>query len=188
MLSIDNAILRRRNLSPLLMNGERIPDERVRHFLELADWAPTHGNTEPWHFTVFSGEAVTTFCRAHAEMYQRLAPPEKFDPKKHDKMRQLDRASHILAIALKPNPAKLPEVEEIAAVACAVQNIWLAATAEGIAGYWGSGGMTYHPAMRDYLGLAETDKVLGFLYLGYPADPWPEGKRLKPLAEKVRWV
>lgn len=188
MLSVDDAILRRRNLSPLQMNGQRIPDELIRHFLSLADWAPTHANTEPWHFTVFSGDAVATFCEDHADLYERLTPPEKFDAKKAAKLRQLHRASHVIAIALKPNPTRLPEIEEIAAVACAVQNLWLAATAHGIVGYWGSGGMSSHPAMRDYLGLAETDKVLGFLYLGYPEGAWPTGRRVKPLSEKVRWI
>lgn len=187
MDSVDQAILKRRSVSPLLMNGNAISDSVIRELLALGDWAPTHANTEPWHFTVFSGEQVTKFCHDHSELYREQTAADKFDPAKFEKLRSLTRASHILAIAMKRNP-KLPEVEEIAAVACAVQNIWLAAAARGIVGYWGSGGMTYHPAMRDYLELKETDRVLGFLYLGYIDGEWPTGRRLKPLESKIRWI
>jgi nitroreductase len=69
-----------------------------------------------------------------------------------------------------------------------VENIWLGATAKQIAAYWGSGGMTYHPAMQDYLGLGDDDKVLGFLYLGYSEEAPRTGRRVKPLEEKVKWM
>jgi len=63
----------------------------------------------------------------------------------------------------------------------------LAATSLNIASYWGTGGMTLKPAMKQFLQLGEDDRVMGVLYLGY-ADEHPEGKRTIPLEEKVTWV
>ncbi|MFX6331091.1 hypothetical protein ABTF76_22820, partial [Acinetobacter baumannii] len=53
-------------------------------------------------------------------------------------------ASHIISIGMKRNEAQcIPEIEEIEAVACAVQNIYLSVSAYGLGGYWTSGGITY---------------------------------------------
>lgn len=186
---LEKVIVTRRTVKPANMNGKRIPDEQVQELLELADWAPTHGHTEPWYFVVFSGDAVQQFCTDHANLYKQFTPAEKFIPGNYEKLQQQGRlASHVIALCMKrgSNP-KIPEIEEIAATACAVQNMWLGATARGIAAYWGSGGMTYHPAMQDYLELRDEDKVLGFFYLGYTDDAAREGTRVKPLAEKIRW-
>lgn len=188
--SIAQIIAQRRTVKPTGMNGKKIPDAAVEQLLALADWAPTHGHTEPWYFVVFSGDGVKQFCTDHAELYKTYTPAAQFIPGNYDKLKtQGNLASHIIAICMKrgSNP-KIPEIEEIAATACAVQNMWLSATAQGIAAYWGSGGMTYTPAMQDYLGLRDEDKVLGFFYLGYTDDDIPEGKRIKLLSEKVKWM
>src|SRR5882762_1920181 len=80
--------------------------------------------------------------------------------------------SHIIAIILKRSTEiAIPEMEEIAAVACAVQNIWLSAAAFGLGGYWSTGGITYDPAARPFLGLQGDDRLMGFFYLGYIQIP-----------------
>lgn len=189
-MNIKEIIQLRRTVKPTSMNGKKIDDAAVQELLQLADWAPSHGLTEPWYFTVFGGEKVKGFCADHAELYKTYTPSASYIPGNYDKLKtQGDLASHVIAICMKrgTNP-KIPEVEEIAAVACAVQNIWLAATAQNIAVYWGSGGMTYTPAMQDYLGLRDEDKVMGFLYLGYSEEAPRPGRRVKPLDEKVKWM
>ncbi len=190
MENIATIIRQRRTVKPTCMNGQKIADETVRELMELADWAPTHGLTEPWYFVVFSGGKVQEFCTEHAELYKTFTPAANFIPGNYDKLKtQGDLASHLVAVCMKrgSNP-KIPEIEEIAATACAVENIWLAATAQNIAMYWGSGGMTYHPAMQDHLGLGDDDKVMGFLYLGYTDEAPRPGRRVKPLEEKVKWM
>ncbi|SJZ44517.1 Nitroreductase [Chitinophaga eiseniae] len=187
---LEKIIASRRTVKPTSMNGRKIADETVQQLLQMADWAPTHGYTEPWYFVVYGGDKVQEFCTAHADLYKQFTPPDKFIAGSYDKLKsQGDLASHVIAICMKrgSNP-KIPVVEEIAAVSCAVQNMWLSATSQGIAAYWGSGGMTFHPAMQDYLGLGDDDQVLGFFYLGYTDDPVQPGKRLKPLSEKVKWM
>ena len=172
------------------MNGQRIPDEQVNQLLELADWAPTHGHTEPWRFKVYAGDKIKDFCLAHAELYQKHSDPEKFLQEKYEKLLHMgDKASHvIIAYMQRGNLPKIPVLEEIAATSCAIQNLLLGATALGIASYWGSGGMAYHPPMKQMLQLRDEDMVLGILYLGYADAPAAEGKRIVPLAEKGQWM
>lgn len=186
---ISAIIARRRNVKPTSMNGQKIADEKIHQLLELANWAPTHGYTEPWYFSVYSGAAVQQFCADHAALYRTHTPAEKFIAGNFDKLAQMgDQASHVIAICMKRgNKPNIPVMEEVAAVSCAVQNMWLGATAMGIVCYWGTGGMTLQPAMHAYLGLGEEDQVLGLFYLGYTDEVLPEGKRVKPLSEKITW-
>jgi len=71
-------------------------------------------------------------------------------------------------------------------VACAVQNMYLTATACGLGAYWSTGGMTYSPEMKLFLGLGENDKCIGFFYVGYPAIEWPKSQR-RPVEYFTEW-
>lgn len=186
---ISALIRNRRTVKADQMNGSTIPDEQVKQLLELADWAPTHAFTEPWRFTVYAGEGKKTFCNAHAGMYKAHTPADKFVQAVYDRLASMgERVSHIIVAKMKRHPAeKIPAMEEIAATACAIQNLTLAGEALGISTFWSTGGMALKPAMKDFYGLEENDQVMGVLYLGY-ADAKPEGRRLVPLEEKVDWV
>jgi len=170
------------------MNGKKITDEQVKEILKLANWAPTHGRTEPWRFIVYSGENVKNFCHQHAELYKANTAPEKFEQANYDKqLHNGDLASHIIiAIMQRGTLPKIPALEETAATAIAVQNILLGATASGIATFLSTSGMTHHPAMKDLFQLKHEDIVLGILYLGY-SDEKIEGKRQTEIEEKVIW-
>lgn len=170
------------------MNGKKIPDHQVKEILQLANWAPTHGRTEPWRFIVYSDEKVKEFCYQHAELYKSNTPPEKFEQANYDKqLHNGDLASHIIiAVMQRGSLAKIPALEEIAATAIAIQNILLGATAAGITTFLSTSGMTHHPAMKNFLDLKQEDVVMGILYLGY-SDEKMEGKRQTGIEEKVIW-
>jgi len=185
---IANVIKSRRSIKPVKMNGKKIPNEQVAELLKLANWAPTHGRTEPWRFIVYSGDKVKEFCHQHAELYKTHIPPEKFEQANYEKqLHNGDLASHIIiAIMQRGSLPKIPALEEIAATAIAIQNILLGATAAGIASFWSTGGMAHHPIMKHFLGLKEQDIVMSLLYLGY-TDEKTEGKRQSEIEEKVIW-
>ena len=79
----------------------------------------------------------------------------------------------------------LPEWEEIASVACAVQNMWLTATAYGIGAYWSSPKSIY--GSSEFLGLKDGERCLGFFYMGYYHSKELKGIR-KPIEDKVKWM
>ena len=184
-----NAIIRkRRSVYPNQFDTSRkIDDEIIWQILENANYAPTHKKTEPWRFTVFTGEGLKKLAEFQAELYKQKNEGEKFSETTYQKLLENPlKSSHIIAIGMKRHP-QVPEIEEIEAVACAVQNIYLSATAYGIGGYWGSGGITYYPEAKSFFGLDGDDKLLGFFYLGHIAKPLPE-REPKPVTEKVTWI
>lgn len=94
-----------------------------------------------------------------------------------------------IALCVKRHPDQLPEWEELAAVACAVQNMSLMATATGVAGYWSSWQEAAREAaeMKEFLGLAPQDRCLGVFSAGISdrVDSYRGSRR--PLEEKVEW-
>lgn len=185
--TITNIIQARRTVKPNMMNGHKAPNGHVAALLELADWAPTHGFTEPWRFTVYENPAE--FCQQHADIYKQGVSAEEFNETVYSNLQhQGDKASHvIIATMQRGNIPKIPPFEEVAAVSSAIQNILLGATALNMASFWSTGGAILKPAFKEFLKLRDEDQVMGVLYLGY-ADAIPEGKRTIPLENKIKWV
>jgi nitroreductase len=186
--TLAHIVSNRRTIKPQQMNGRKIDDGIIEQLIALADWAPTHGRTEPWRFYIFGGEKVAVFCKDHADM-KRKAQPD-FSEDAYQKLSDMGAlASHIILLVMRRGELpKIPILEEIAATAAAVQNLLLGAESLGIAAYWGTGGSVLQPEMKAYLHLREEDQVLGALYLGYSDAPAKPGVRNTPLAEKIKWM
>src|SRR5580658_3468848 len=187
--TLREIVINRRSTKPADFNGKTIEDEHIKQLLELANWAPSHGLTEPWRFIVYGGEAVRQFCHQHAEQYKQITPPDKFVAAKYDKQAHNgDLASHLIIVYMQrgTNPG-IPAIEEIWATAAAADNILLGAEALGIAVLWSTGGTVLQPVMKEFLDLGPEDTILGLLYLGFTDDPQRPGKRT-PIAEKTKWV
>ena len=188
-----NKIIRNRRSMFVAQFRENDPvdDSIIAELLENANWAPTHKLTEPWRFVVFSGEGLRKFADFQSELYRKRSEESgNFIEATFYKLKENPlKASHIIAIGMKRDlKANLPEMEEVAAVAMAVQNMYLTASARGLAAYWGTGGPTFWPEAKEFFGLEEADQLMGFFYVAKPAsDRWPQGKR-SPIADKVSWV
>ncbi|MGF1478393.1 MAG: nitroreductase [Cyanophyceae cyanobacterium] len=187
--SLNQLIQTRRSTKPRLLNGQQIDDSIVWQILENANWAPTHGLTQPWLFKVFTGEGLKKLADFQSHLYQQLTPAAKFSADKFERLRSnVLKASHVIVICMQRQESEtIPEIEEIEAVACSVQNMALTATAYGICSFWGSGGVTYTSELKTFLGLSEKDRCLGYLYLGYSDNPATQSQR-KPLQDKVEWI
>lgn len=182
-------VTRRRTVKPAQMNGQIIPEQDLKDIIATADWAPTHGRTEPWRFFVLTGDNLKKFCEHHAELYWANTDEALRTETKRESLSKMgDKASHLVITVMRRTPdTKIIVEEEYAAVAAATENMLLGATAKGIASFWSTGGMTHHPAMKMYLGLTENDLVMGLIYLGY-SDEQKEGSRKIPLVDKIIWV
>ncbi|WP_404420381.1 nitroreductase family protein [Nibricoccus sp. IMCC34717] len=183
----------RRSLKPAAMDPTReVPPSLIDGLLEDATWAPTHGLTQPWRFHVFQSPAARArLAEGLTELYDALTPPAKRDAEKRSKLDFAPRRAPVvvaLVAAFEPN-GKIPEWEEVAAVACAAQNLMLSAHAQGLGSYWSSPPLTASPEFVRWLGHdAESHRGLGLLYVGWPApgQPTPSSTRL-PLAQRVTW-
>jgi len=188
--TLATIISKRRTVKPHSYSGEEIPREIVEKIMASTNWAPSHGRTEPWRFKVFCGSGKLKLLQMLKDIYTRNTPPDKFKAEKIEKMNiNCTKSSHIVAIMMKRQEIeRIPEIEEVQAVACAVQNLHLSATAYGACGYWSSGAITYLDDTREALGLDTKDRVLGFFYLGLPETEIKEGVRNSPYTDKIEWV
>lgn len=179
---------RRRSFGLDKLSSEPVTREQIEFVLETGRWAANHGNTEPWRFSVFSGQARTRLGDAFAEAYRQFTPNEAFKPLNQTAQRdKVWKAPVWIGLGVQfSGRLNIPDLEEIMAVACAAQNMMLAATGLGLASKWSSGLVNTHPSLAPLLGLKAPNRVLGFLYLGHPSVRWPDGKR-NPLEQSVTW-
>lgn len=124
----DSLIRSRRSVFPPSYVSQPIPRETILELLENANHAPTHRVTQPWRFTVFAGEGLVKLADFMAENYRSTTPVASFSQAKYDATREkILKAGAVIAINVQLHPELVPEWEEIAATATAVQNIWLSA-------------------------------------------------------------
>jgi nitroreductase len=187
-ISMNLAIRNRRSVFVSQFDTNRkIPDEIITEILQNANSAPTHKLTEPWRFTVFSGKGLDVLAEKQSTIYKQNAGPKFKENKYENLLNTPGLCSHIIAIGCKRSIGVIPEMEEIAAVSCAVQNIYLSLDAYGIGGYWSTGGITYMKQANDLIGLGPDDIFMGFFFLGYVQVPSVH-RSLSPLNEKVNWI
>lgn len=185
---ITELIRSRRTIYPEQFSERKVHREQVELLLTNALWAPTHGNTQPWRFQVFQENALQNLSTFLGETYLKFTPSEQQNDMKLAKMmaRPL-KSSVVIAVSMERQPEqKILEIEEVEAVACAIQNLQLTATAYGLGAFWSTPKLIYSREMNDYLELNENDKCLGLIYIGYPAIEWPKAHR-KPLEYVTKW-
>lgn len=178
----------RRTIYPEQYSERKVHKEQVETILNNAIWAPTHGNTQPWRFKVFMESARQELSSFLGKTYMEVIPTEQQNDAKLAKLMSRPlKSSVVVAICMERQPEeKILELEEIEAVACAVQNMYLTCTAMGLGGFWSTPKVVYSEQMNAYLELGPKDKCLGLFYIGYPSIEWPKAHR-KPLEYLTAW-
>lgn len=186
---IIEIIKNRRTIYPENFSSRLVQKEVIEKLLTSAIWAPTHGKTQPWRFTVFQEEGRLKLSDKLAELYRLNYTEEAFNELKFNKLKNRPLLSTaIIAVCMKRDPThRIPEIEEIEAVACAVQNLLLTATAYGIGSFWSTPKVINDTKMNAFLSLDKEDKCLGLIYLGYTNEQWPKGQR-KPIEYVTDWI
>jgi len=183
---LTTIIKRRRSIFPPSYTQQEIPVEAIQQVLESANYAPTHKLTEPWRFIVLRKGAKHKFGTELARVYKDETPADQFLPKKYKSIiDKTNEASCIIVLNAQLHPALVPEWEEVAALACAVQNMALTAEALKIGAYWSSPGTLNQ--MSEFLELKADEKCFGVFYMGYHNEE-PRLPKRTPIESKVRWL
>lgn len=185
---ITEVIKNRRTIYPEQYTERKIHKEIVEDVLNNAIWAPTHGKTQPWRFQVFMNESRNELSSFLSVLYAEQYQGEAFNEVKFNKLKNRPLQSPVvIAVTMTPDVnKKISEIEEVEAVACAIQNMYLTCTAYGIGGFWSTPKLMYTQEMNSFLELKEGEKCLGLFYMGYPAIEWPKGQR-KPIEYVTKW-
>ncbi len=182
---IFDLIQERRSVFPSSYNTKPIAKKDIERILEAANWAPNHKKTEPWRFKVLQGDSQKRLGEFLSAKYQEVDPkPKQIKIKKL--LENPVKAGALIAICMQRDANEsVPEWEEIAATAMAVQNMWLCCTELGIGSYWSSPGLIKH--MGEFFDFNEGERCLGFFFMGYSDVELPEVTR-NPIEDKVVWM
>ncbi|MDA0728855.1 MAG: nitroreductase [Bacteroidetes bacterium] len=184
---VSTLIRDRRSFAPEAFSSRRVHRDVVEEILRAGTWAPTHGMTQPWRFTVFLGEAVDELKEALPEWYTTFVGDEVNEAKREKLKRRFETCNCVIGIGMVPDAnQRISREDEEWAVASAVQNMHLMCTAYGLGAKWTTPGFMGLPEVRQAFGLPEEGKVMGLFYVGYPAGNWPHSHRW-PLEFVTRW-
>jgi len=153
-----------------------LPDDLVQRLLEAAHSAPSVGFMQPWNFILIrqsetrervwqafhqaNEEACAMFAGDRRAQYQRL---------KLEGIRKAPLSICITCDTKRGGPVVLGRTHnpdtDVYSTVCAVQNLWLAARAEGVGVGWVS--IFHEDAIKSILGIPEHVKIVAWLCVGY---------------------
>ena len=176
-------VLTSRRTTGRLFDGRPIPPEVLHRAVEAAVHAPNHKLTEPWRFVQLGPQA--------AERLGVLVA-EHIGGEKGLKKQRAWSAVPSWVVALCNGQSITPthtentmgdsvmsytQLEDYAAVCCAVHNLTLSLHGSGIGSKWSTGGVTRKQAFREMVGCHDDEMVVGVLMCGYRSS---EAPRLRP--------
>ena len=174
-------IKKRRSIFPHQFNGKKIDQETILELLINANTAPSHKLTQPWFFKLFSGNAKSKLADALIEIHYPKS--ELFNKKIFSKF---ELTSHIICICMRRDPNKsVPEWEEIACTAMAVQNIWLSCVNSKIGGYWSTPKSI--EKLNTFLNLEQNERCMGLFYLGIYDQIENRSIKRKDIKDDIEW-
>ena len=186
-MEVLEAIRTRRSVKRLT---DQSPSRRdIEEMLEAALWAPNHHFTQPWRFHVIAGDERAKMSEQVAAAIEREATPgdESAAAAAAKASQALLRAPVVIAVTVSVSDDPVMALEDYAAACCAIQNLTLAAWSRGIGSKWRTGDMCLYPSAKEYLGVSQNDRIVGYVYLGYPGrNAVGEGRERS--RDCIRWL
>ena len=169
------------------LKPDRVPRELIEQLLAAAVQAPNHYKVRPWRFVVLTGAGREKLGEAMAQSTRTSKPDATDEDLQKDRVKPL-RAPVVIAVAVdKPALTKAKEIENVCAAAAAVQNMLLAAHALGLAAIWRTGPSATDPAIKHFFGWETDQHLIGFVYIGYPAE-MPVPYERPSFADRTTWL
>jgi 5,6-dimethylbenzimidazole synthase len=189
--AVYRAILTRRDVRDEFLPDE-IADETLMRVLDAAHHAPSVGFMQPWNFLLVRDPAVRgrvreAFERASADEAEQIAP-ERRDHYRSLKLQGILKASLNICVTCdrgRQGTTGLGRTQQkdtdLLSTACAVQNLWLAARAEGIGVGWVS--ILREADLREILGIPPEIAIVAYLCVGRVARAY-----VRPELEVRHWA
>lgn len=160
-------LARARRTSMMVDKDRAVPRTTVEQLCELAQWAPNHKRTWPWRFAVVDGDGRARLGNTIADAMEAHGdPPGKIATARTKYL----RTPTVLVVGSAVGDSDLRTAENRDAVAAGVQNILLAATAVGLASFWGSCPRGANDAVTDLCRFESSTQVVALIYLGWATE------------------
>jgi nitroreductase len=166
---------------------DAVPREVIEKLLNAAVQAPNHYQARPWRFVVLTGSGRNKLGEVMAQSMKAKFPQLTEEPLNKERGKPL-RSPVLIAVGVdKPTESKVLEIENICATAAACENILLAAHALGLAAQWRTGDAARDPMVKKFLGFAEDQHIISFLYIGFP-DVVPDAAPRLGFEDRTVWM
>ncbi len=186
-MDAHDAIARR--VSTRQFRPEPVPRYAIERLLAAAVRAPNHKLTEPWRFVVLTGGAKRLYAelrRAHrAKKFAEGDPAGATSAEKHHR-EALETPAFVVVLCARSDDAVRRE-EDYGAAMMAIENLLVAATADGFGTALHTGGIMENPELRALVRAGDGFRIVAIVSLGYPAAP-EEPKRRTTAAELTTWL
>ena len=160
----------------------------LEKILTIAARVPDHKKLVPWRFIVFEGEARARMGELFAAACEaeEVAPPSAV--RLETERKRFLRAPLVVAVVSRVvRTPGAPEWEQVLSAGASAMSLCLAANAMGYGTSWITEWVAYSPRVRAGLGLAENERVAGFVHIG-TAKEKPEERERPSLSDIVtRW-
>ncbi|MEM9591266.1 MAG: nitroreductase [Pseudomonadota bacterium] len=176
-------LLTRRSVSANALREPGPDSAQLEQILTAATRVPDHKKLVPWRFVLFQDEAREAFGNVLADAC-RAEEQEPSAVRLEMETKRFMRAPLVIAAVSRVTvPSPVPEWEQILSAGAACQNLVVAASALGFGVNWITEWCAYSAGVRRALGLADNERVAGFIYIGTPSAQPQE--RPRPALEEV---
>lgn len=178
----------RRSL-PSRQLGEPGPDpDTLLRMLASAVRVPDHGKLVPFRFLRIAGDARHSLGEFLVQRSRERDPQVSAAQLEKDRLR-FSHAPLVITVVARPQPnPKVPEQEQLMTAGCVCFALLQAAQALGFGAQWLTAWMAFDPAVRAHLGLAEDERIAGFIHIGTPRTEAPERERPDPATLLQDWA
>lgn len=183
------AALDERRSVPAKQLTEPAPDPgMLLRLLQSAVRVPDHGKRTPWRFLSIRGDARHAFGERLAARGRERDPDAGDAAVEKDRMRFSHAPLIVTVIAQLGPDEKIPEQERLLSAGCVCFALLQAAQAAGFGAQWLTGWPAYDTEVARWLGLAEYERIAGFIHIGTPKLDAPERERPDPRELLKEWA
>jgi nitroreductase len=174
-------LLSRRSCAAKAMTGPGPSKAQLADILRAGARVPDHGKLFPWRFIIFEKEGLERF----ADILVNVLTQDGMNPSQIDEWRERVTAAPMAigVVSSARELIKIPVWEQELSAGAVCQNILIAAHALGFVGNWLTEWYSYHPVVKQKIGLKPGERMAGFIYIGAPKEELLE--RPRPDMEKI---
>jgi nitroreductase len=155
--------------TPAKALSEPAPDDaQLEQILSVALTAPDHGRLRPYRFITIRGDARHRLSDIFGEATLRREPEVEPAYLQKQKDKPLRSPLIVVVVASVVDNPKIPEIEQLLSAGAAAHNVLLASNALGFGSIWLTGANAYDDYVCEQLGIADNERIIGFLYIGTP--------------------